>query len=52
MNPDKVLEYLNTAHQWMLTYQDRHGISETVENIDWFEIMGVLAMARREIEGR
>lgn len=40
------LWHLNTAHDWMLAYQKKHGISETLENLDWFEIMAALAKAR------
>lgn len=45
------LWHLEAAHTWMLEYQKKHGISEHINNLDWFEIMGVLARARRILNG-
>ncbi len=39
--------HLEAAHDWMLAYQKKHGITERIENLDWFDIMAALAAARR-----
>lgn len=44
------LEHLELAHDAMLQYQKDHHIAESIENLDWFEIMATLAKARMALE--
>lgn len=41
------LDCLEAAHTMMFKWQKEKGISEKLENMEWFEIMGFLAQARR-----
>lgn len=50
MDAGIVLNQLNKAHIKMLDYQYRHHIVRTIENIDWFDIMAELAIARMEYD--
>lgn len=43
---NELAEKLETAHEWMLTYEKVHHISNDIKNMDWFEIMAILAECR------
>lgn len=42
------IECLEAAHEWMLDWQESHGISN--DDLKWAKIMAVLAMARMDLK--